>query len=268
MIIDAHVHIFTDSIAEKAITRLAQISRMPYYTNGTLADTKEKMKLWNVDAVLALSVATKPKQQKTINEWACATQDHRSVFCLGTVHPDAPDAAAELERFSQLKLYGLKLHPDYQNFQIDEERLFPIYDAAAQLNIPIVFHTGWDPLSPDFVHAPPALVAKVAKLFPKLTIIAAHLGGMKRYDESEEFLTDLDNVYLDTAMCAQFCSVEQFSRIVLKKGVDHILFGSDCPWSSSALEIQFIQKAHLPSPSLDLIFSENAIRLFHLPIKN
>lgn len=266
MVIDSHVHIFTDAIAEKAITRLAGICHMPYYTNGTLSDTREKMEQWGVDAILALNIATKPKQQKTINEWASGVQDHKSVFCLGTIHPDAPDAAAELERFASLKLCGLKLHPDYQGFQIDEERLFPVYDAASQLGIPIVFHTGWDPLSPDFVHAPPALVAKVAKLFPKLTIIAAHLGGMKRYEESEEYLTDLDNVYLDTAMCAQFCPLEQFKRIASKKGAEHILFGSDCPWSSSALELEYLERASLPSRDLDLIHSQNAVRIFKLSL--
>lgn len=266
MIIDAHIHMFPDPIAEKAITRLAGICHMPYYTNGTLSDTKQKLKEWSVDAAIALNIATKPKQQRTINTWASEIQDQHTIFCLGTVHPDAPDATEELAHFQSLKLYGLKLHPDYQEFRVDEERLFPIYDVASQLGLPVLFHTGWDPLSPNFIHAPSALVAKVAKLFPKLTIVAAHLGGMNRYDESEEFLMDLNNVYLDTAMCAQFCSTDQFCRIVRKKGADHILFGSDCPWSSSRMELEFLENAGLAASDLDQILSQNAIRVFNLPL--
>ena len=82
--------------------------------------------------------------------------------------PDAPDALDELQRIKDLGLYGVKLHPDYQGFLIDDPKMFPIYDAISSLGLPVTFHTGWDPLSPDLIHATPQAVAKVVKLFPHI----------------------------------------------------------------------------------------------------
>lgn len=94
-------------------------------------------------------------------------------FCFGSVHPDAEDWPEALQYIKNAGLRGIKMHPDYQDFFIDDKRLFPIYDAIAALELPVTFHAGWDPLSPDCVHASPAAIKRVAKLFPKLKIIAA-----------------------------------------------------------------------------------------------
>lgn len=187
MIIDAHIHIFPDSIAEKALKNLSEICKMPYWTDGSVKGTEEKLKDWKIDKAICMNIATKPKQQDTINRWAASIQND-TLLCFGTVHPDAPDAIEELQKIRDLGLYGIKFHPDYQNFRIDDPRMFPIYEAVSGLGFPVTFHTGWDPLSPDLIHAPSQAVAKVADLFPKLTIIAAHMGGMNRYNESETYL--------------------------------------------------------------------------------
>ena len=42
----------------------------------------------------------------------------------------------------ELGCRGLKLLPSYAHFYPDDKRLFPAYDAASQLSIPVMFHTG------------------------------------------------------------------------------------------------------------------------------
>ena len=61
--IDFHTHVFPDKLAEKALTSISEHTGAPYFTNGTVADTDEKLKEWNVDSSVARHIATNPKQQ-------------------------------------------------------------------------------------------------------------------------------------------------------------------------------------------------------------
>ncbi len=264
MLIDMHVHIFPDKLAKRALTNLARVCKCQYLTDGTVSGTSEKLREWGVDACAALSIATKPTQQTSLNNWAASVQNER-IHCFGSVHPDSPHAVEELKRIKLLGLRGVKLHPDYQNFFIDEAKMFPIYEAISELGLPVTFHTGRDPLSPNLAHATPKAVARIADLFPRMKIIAAHLGGMVMYDEAEELLAG-KNIYLDTAMSARLCPSEQFERIVKKHGSERILFGSDCPWSRSCDEFEYIEKTRLSTEEKENIYWRNAARLLSLDI--
>ena len=72
--IDFHTHVFPDKLAEKALTSISEHTGAPYFTNGTVADTDEKLKEWNVDSSVALHIATNPKQQYNVNTWAAEIQ--------------------------------------------------------------------------------------------------------------------------------------------------------------------------------------------------
>ena len=47
--IDFHTHVFPDKLAEKALTSISEHTGAPYFTNGTVADTDEKLKEWNLE---------------------------------------------------------------------------------------------------------------------------------------------------------------------------------------------------------------------------
>ena len=262
MLIDAHVHMFSEKIAQKALNNLSEICKSPYFADGTLRGTKEKLREWGVDAAMAMNIATKPTQQPIVNNWAASIHDPM-FYCFGSVHPDAPDVLDELQRIKSLGMHGVKLHPDYQGFLIDDPQRVPIYDAVSSLGLPVTFHTGWDPLSPDLIHAAPQAVAKVVKLFPRMTVIAAHMGGMARYREAEEYVAGLP-LYIDTSMSSRLCSPEQFERLVSRHGSEHVLFGSDCPWSRSCDEFDFIERTHLTDREKENIYCKNARRLLGL----
>ena len=88
MLIDFHVHLFPDAIAERTLEHLGQIAQLPYYTKGTVADTLRYMNEMGVDIGVVQPIATKPGQQKTINNFAAAIQNGR-LRSFGSVHPDA-----------------------------------------------------------------------------------------------------------------------------------------------------------------------------------
>ena len=71
----------------------------------------------------------------------------------------------------------------------------------------------------------------MAEGFPELTIIAAHLGGMRRYDQVEKHLLGRGTTCcLDTAMTAAYLHDEaQFVRVLRGHGLDRVLFATDCP---------------------------------------
>ncbi|NLJ31117.1 MAG: amidohydrolase [Clostridiales bacterium] len=262
MLIDFHVHVFPDQLAPRALNRLLQVNRVPCYSNGTLADTEAKMKEWGVDQFVSLNIATKPTQQTDVNNWAAAVQKSGHIG-FGSVHPDAADAVEELFRIQKLGLSGVKLHPDYQNFFVDDPKLFPIYDALSELGLPVVFHAGLDPISPHRAHCPPAALASVLRKFPRMKVIAAHLGGMVMYREAEEFLAG-KNLYMDLSMCVSFCSLEQFERTVRKHGAQRILFASDCPWSRPSDEFAYVERSSLSSAEKESIYWKNAAQLLNL----
>lgn len=258
---DFHTHAFVDSLAERAVGSLAVTSGIVPATDGTLAGLKNVMAKNKIGRAMILPVATKPSQQLHINNWAAEIMDG-SIFCCGSVHPDAEDAVAEVERIASLGLYGLKFHSEYQHFRPDEERMMPVYRKAAELGLFVVFHGGWDPLSGEDILARPRCFANLAERLPELTVVVAHMGGIDLFDEAEDCLAGrFENVYFDTGVVADYISDEQFCRLVEKQGADRILFGSDCPWDHPEKEIAMIGKLPIPDSDKELIFHKNAERL-------
>lgn len=262
-VLDFHMHAFTDQIAGHAIANLEQISQTKACTGGTVKQTLAKMEEWGIDGGVLLPVATKPSQQRSINDWAVEVQRENPgrLWCFGAIHPDAENWEEELEYIQASGLHGVKLHPDYQNFFVDEPRIFPIYEKCRDLKLPIVFHCGFDPLSPKVVHSLPQALARVMDAIPGLTVIGAHLGGMQRWDDVETYLAGRSNLYLDTAMIAGSISAGQAFRIIKKHGAANILFASDCPWQAGDTALNFLRHLPLTEQEQMMIAGENARKL-------
>lgn len=128
---DFHTHAFTDNLAGRALSGLSDTSGKTPTTDGTVNGLREIMQKNNIDEFLLLPVATKPSQQTTINNWASEIMGD-GLYSCGTIHPDADDAIAEIDRIKSLGLYGIKFHSEYQKFCPDEERMFPIYEKIAE----------------------------------------------------------------------------------------------------------------------------------------
>lgn len=267
---DFHTHAFTDTLAERAMDSLkhtaeisdnADIRKISPCTDGTLNGLKKIMAECGIGKSMILPIATKPSQQTAINNWASQIMDD-SIYCCGTVHPDADDIFQELERIKSLGLYGIKFHSEYQHFRPNEERMIPVYRKIAELGLFVVFHGGFDPMSKDEILATPESFADIAEKIPELTIVAAHLGGMLLFDDVEKYIVGkFDNVYLDTGILSRYISQEQLFRIIRTHGVDKILFGSDAPWDNPQNEIDLINSLPLDFEEKEKIFYKSAENL-------
>ena len=265
MIIDTHIHAYTDSLAERVVKKLSAIGECPCYTDGTIAGARELLKKSGIDYGVILPIATKPTQQTTINHWVKETGTG-SIIPFGTVHPLAADALDELERIKALGFRGLKLHNDYQGVFIFDEACQRIYRRCEELGLPIVFHMGYDPISPMCHHAMPYDLIWLSEKYPKLKIIGAHMGGNYMWEHVLRYAAGLKNVYFDTAFVAHDIPRELFSAIVKKHGTDRILFASDLPWSDPVSEIKLVEELDIPDAQKDRIFCGNAAELLGLDI--
>ncbi|MCI8623147.1 MAG: amidohydrolase [Provencibacterium sp.] len=265
MRIDFHTHMFPDTISERAIGRLAAVSGLAPQTDGTLTGSLEKFDGWGVDRAVTLHIATAPGQEQNVNRFAASVTAEAGgrLLAFGSVHPDSPDALERLEGFAALGLRGVKLHPDYQGFDAGEKRLYPLYERMSELGLPCCFHAGFDPFSPDHIHATPAMFVQIKRDFPRLRLILAHMGGMNLWDDVEALLAGKD-LYLDTAFVAGRIDPRQTARIISKHGAERILFGSDCPWQDSETAARFIESLPLSDDAKERILFRNAAELLNL----
>lgn len=260
-IVDFHTHAFVDSLAERAISGLSETSGIVPATDGTVRGLERLMEKCSISSAVLLPVATKPTQQTVINNWA-ADINCGKIRCFGSVHPDAENAVQETERIAELGLYGLKFHSEYQFFRPDEERMYPIYRKAAELGLIVLFHGGWDPYGKGEILATPRSFANIAERFPELKIVAAHMGGMKLFDEVESCLAGrFGNVWFDTGVVARYMDDEQLFRIIRMQGAERVLFGSDAPWDDPKNEIAQLNRLGLSENELEMIFHKNADKM-------
>ena len=268
MYIDFHTHAFADTIAERAISKLENTLKEsgrweePPATRGTVGELLSKMDVWGIDRSVILPIATKPSQQKTINDWAKSVMSDR-LICFGSVHPDAGDDFSELERIKSLGLKGVKLHPDYQGFFANEERVMPIYRKCAELGLPVILHAGLDAVSADCIHCTPQMSAEILEKVPEITLILAHFGGNELWDDAEKYLAG-KNVWFDTAFADGNISDGQAMRIIRSHGADKILFASDCPWHVPTREKAMLERLPLTENEREDISHKNAERLLNI----
>lgn len=267
-VVDFHIHAFPDRIAARTIENLAQISNTEPATDGTAAGTSRYLRENGIDLGVLMQIATNPKQQTNVNLWAAEVQQaFPNIICFGSVHPDAPNVLEELKHIKELGLYGVKLHPDYQNFMVNDPKMDSVYQALSDLALPVTLHTGKDPYSPNLVHAPAKGIAEICQRFPKLTVIAAHLGGLDDYDEAEKYLVG-KNLYLDCSLAPNRCSWKQMKRIIQNHGADKILFATDSPWSYAGEALSFFRSCDLTPTEKEQILHKNAEALLHICEKN
>ncbi|MFC1532591.1 amidohydrolase family protein [Thermodesulfobacteriota bacterium] len=263
MIIDFHTHVFPEHMAKKTLPDLNRKAGIPYFSDGSVKGLLSSMREAGIDISVVSRITTKPAQVESVNRWM---EDIRqdSISSMATWHPELE---VDDKMILDLKSRGfkcVKLHPDYQGFYINDQRMFPFYEAAQTAGMPILFHAGLDNGLPPPVHATPQKLIEIHKAFPGLPIIAAHMGGEDNYEETEEYLLG-KGIYLDTSFVLRKMPVSILERFMNKHPVHRILFGSDSPWTDQALELKYLfSLPFLKEDEKELIAGINAARLLGL----
>lgn len=263
MLIDFHAHAFPEKIAGRAIGKLSyDAGGLKPQSLGTAASLKEEMKKDGVDLSVVLSIATNPAQQHKVNDFAMELDKDPAFCAFGSVHPDAPDAMEELERLHAAGIKGIKLHPEYQGFYADEEKLRPIYRKISQLGLITLFHAGQDiGFAPPYHGMPEHLLGALKWL--DSPVVAAHWGGMGCYEDVIRQLCGQE-IYFDLSFGYGVIPKQQALKILHTHGPDRLLFGSDMPWHRPAWEKRLLDTLDLSEDDRDKICYRNAQKLLGL----
>lgn len=264
MVIDFHTHLFPGKIAGKATQSLAhRAGGTTPFCDATVESMTSFMKEQGVQKSVVLNIATNPAQQKNVNDFAISLLNNESFIPFGSVHPDSENYSDELERLKEAGIKGIKLHPDYQNFFVDDDRMLPVYEKIASLGLITVFHAGVDIGYANTIHCTPERLLRVLDSFGNAPVVAAHWGGYMMYDEVMENLCGT-KIYLDTAFSYAKMPPDYARNIVKAHSSDRILFGTDMPWSCPVDEIRFINSLDLDSLTVEKILCNNAKRLLNI----
>ena len=262
-VIDIHTHAFPEALAPKAMAALEAGAGIAACGNGSIAALVASMDAAGIDRSVVCNIATRPGQFESILAWSRQVRSDRIEPFL-SVHPDEPDAPAVMARVAAEGFAGVKMHPMYQDFQLDEPRMEPIFAAARDAGLTIVLHTGFDIGFREDDRALPACVRRLADTWDGLKLVCAHFGGWKAWDQAVEHLVGAD-VVLDTSFTTQFLPGDRVAEIIERHGADRIVFGTDWPWGEQAASVEGIRSLGLTDESLTKILSRNAADLLGLP---
>lgn len=266
MLIDFHVHVFPDKLAKKTFAVLRKNMCDVYGINqemsygGTLAELKEAMAEKNVDVSVIMPIATKVTQYGTINAYAEEITDGKSIISFASLHPYQNNVEEVLCDIVSRGFKGIKLHPDYQGVYADDEKFIALVRRAAELGLYVTIHAGKDlGIYPPYRATAEHLRTMLGRV-DSSRVILAHMGAFMEWDEAERFIGDFD-MYFDTSVVSRYMSLEQYRRIIDRRGADKILFGSDSPWEDPRQALAFLKESGVSEEETELITHKNAEKI-------
>jgi predicted TIM-barrel fold metal-dependent hydrolase len=255
-IVDFHAHAFPDAIAARAISQLEHGGGVKAFLDGTVSALLASMDSAEIRTSVICSIATKPEQFDPILTWSKAIASPRMVP-LPSIHPRGSDPVGQARQVAEAGLPGIKLHPYYQDFNVDDEVLFPLYRALDELGLFVVCHTGFDFAFPRQRRADPVRILRVLDRVPSLRLITSHMGAWDDWDEVEKHLLGKP-ITMDISLSMELLGRERARAMLLAHPADRILFGSDSPWSSQFETIGLLRSLGLGGELETKILGGNA----------
>ncbi len=258
-IIDCHAHAWPSKVSAKAREHLETIFRVKMVGDPTPETLLFYMEQNNISRSAIAAVATRPEQVPSINDWVMGVRSDR-LIALASMHPQYPAWKQEVARLRG-RVDGFKLQPEFQNFYVDDESVYPLYEAIAAAGLPILFHCGEELSGTMLVRSSPDRLIKVHRQFPKLKIIAGHFGGFGLWPDVEKHLIGED-VYMDTSYFFGFLPDQKVKKLLLAHRADRLLFGTDFPLVDQKKDIDHLRGLGIPEDLKERIFFKNAESLF------
>lgn len=257
-IIDTHTHPLVNDRNQMVASRHAA------------EDYANRLSHTGVVKAAALTIAHEGRLAET-------AEDNDAVLALGdkfdglffpvcSVHPrDGEAALDELDRVAAAGARWLKLHPNTQEFDVDDAAVRPVVARAGEHGLPVLFdaHSPFDP-------AQPGKFVKLAVACPDATLILAHAHGhhfadLLVYDILNKYPWWRRNVYVDiSGTAAQLAGgpfAEQFVWVLRKFGIDRVLFGSDYPLFEPGEAVDAVRSLGFSDTELAQILHDNAAAL-------
>lgn len=278
--LDIHVHIEQGEHGEASLPADLVAAVAKYFkTSGINPDLESVAQYYrerNMAAVVftvdaETELAHSPISSKRIAEQAA---DHADVLIpFGSVDPRqgqrAVDAAHELVR--DFGVRGFKLHPTVQGFDPSAEEFRPLWAALAELNVPVITHTGQTGIGAGtpggrglkLGYSNPMLLDDVLAEFPTLQIVMAH-PSLPWVDEQISVATHKANAWIDLSGWSPKYFPTQLVRAANSYLQDRVLFGSDFPLITPDRWLTDLDTLELKAEVRPKLLLDNAVRLLGL----
>ena len=145
----------------------------------------------------------------------------------------------EVKRFERAikeqGLKGIKMLPSYNYVALNDRRIWPLFEAAEAMGVPLITHTGWSmfPKGKMLAYDHPLHLEDVMIDFPQLKLVIGHV-GFAWAEETMHFMAKFEHIYGDFAFWAESAPLWRVAQIwtwAKKLGVfGKFLWGSDYPY--------------------------------------
>ena len=260
-ICDGHAHIFPEKIAQKAVESIGHFYDLDMFCeSGTSNALINSGNLINITHYLVCSTATVPHQVESINHFIVKEcKKHPELIGFGTLHPDYDDIEGQVQYCIDNGLRGIKLHSDFQKFNIDDPRAYKIYEII-EGRLPVLLHMGDN----RYDYSSPKRLKKATDDFKNLIVFASHFGGYQRWDEALKYLAGNENIYYDTSSSLAFIDKEKALALIDAYGTDKLFFGCDFPMWKHSEELERFMDLELNDTANSAILSGNFKRFFNI----
>lgn len=273
--IDFHTHNFPDELAPRAISVMVDKlgGRLLPVGDGTLSAQIADMDRAGVSKSVVCPIATRPTQFRPILDRAKAVRDGvfgeeaaKRLVQLCSVHPDDRDFETHLKEIADAGFKGIKIHPYYQGFGLDDPEVEPFFKAVRDSGLFVISHCGLDL---GFAGTPmvcgPKQIAALLRAVPGLVFVAGHLGGCGgNPPHATDCLLEFPGCHIDTAVVSVCDGDPEAQRVMAEWPADRIVFGTDYFWRDVAGLAGWVRRFRPDSGDLSKIFGSNAMRLLGL----
>jgi predicted TIM-barrel fold metal-dependent hydrolase len=281
MIIDSHVHLFSDRIIAGVSARKELVRELDLDTRRAADRTSEgalvrEGQAAGLDACLLLPVAGPDEVRDVNRSFQAIARDEKFLLTGGTLHPDFPGNEGEISRLREAGIRAIKLCSFSQGFDPAARRTRDLLDRVQQCNIReggrffVIIDTFYRADihfgSPARFLTTPARLGALVEAFPGIDFVAAHMGGLTApVHEILDHLPPRENLYLETSNAAHTLQEEEFVLLLERHGPERILFGTDWPWFGPRDEMRRIDRlldhAGYSGEDKARVFGMNACRL-------
>ena len=184
----------------------------------------------------------------------CAQYSDRFLG-FGQVRPGDDNAVDEIHRCAAAGLRGIKLHPSLHGYLFSDHGLLdPVFSACEQDHLVVVINA----LDDAFVS--PFGIEEIARNFPKVPTIIAHMGAVWNVPDSIVVAGRNPNIFLDTSATMLIDVKNAYAKL----GAGKIIMGTEWPANDFDMERLKIRKAISDEADRSLIEGGNLARILGL----
>lgn len=235
MICDAHVHFGPDTLVEE---------------NTTIEVLEKYVKKHEVRKLLAF--ASNANIDRVNQQLIQFSKTHKEIYALMRLTPSNVGwCKKHLPGILGDKVVGIKCHPSIDKTRVIDPIFKEVFEIINDKQAIALIHTGrWlEMASYEFA-------IEIAKLYPKLKVIVAHMGGneLPNAKGAIELSRNVKNVWLETSNC-RIPSVIRWA--VRDLGSKRVLLGSDIPWGTMTANLATVQESLQNEKDVQNIIYEN-----------